>query len=157
MEKFIYNSPIGRLYIGVLDNAIVRLQLNDFDAAFVKKSAYKPVIGKICSFLDGYFDGKPSQIDFDILPSGTEFQLKVFKELLKIPYGKTASYKQIADKVFTGKKCPQAVGGAVGKNPIMIIIPCHRILGADKSLVGFSASLDVKRKLLIREGIDFKE
>lgn len=157
MEKFIYDCYIGRFYIGVEGSAITRLQLKDFDAEFAKKSAYKPVIGKICNYLDGYFEGKPSQIDFDILPLGTQFQLKVWKELLKIHYGKTTSYKQISDKVFTDKKCPQAVGRAVGKNPIMIVIPCHRVLGADKSLVGFSAGLDIKRKLLIHEGIAFKE
>lgn len=157
MTKFTYDSPIGTLFICVEGDVLRRISLDDFDCEITQKSAYKPVIGKVCNFLDGYFDGNPPLIDFDILPLGTEFQLKVWKELFKIPFGKTKSYKDIANKVFTQNPCPQAVGGAVGKNPILILIPCHRVLGADRSLTGFSAGLNIKRWLLNHEGIEYKE
>lgn len=128
MEKAVYDSPIGRLFIGIENDALCMLSICDFDGVVIKKSAYKPVITKIFNYLDEYFKGNAPTLDFKINPKGSEFSLKVWSNLLKIPYGKTKSYKQIANEVFKINPCPQAVGGAVGKNPILIIIPCHRIL-----------------------------
>ncbi len=157
MTKFTYDSPIGTLYIGVENDVLRRISLDDFDCEITQKSAYKPVIDKIFNFLDEYFKGVEPKINFKIEPIGSKFSIKVWNELLQIPFGKTKSYKDIANKVFTQNPCPQAVGGAVGKNPVLIVIPCHRVLGNDRTLTGFSAGLDVKRWLLNHEGIEYKE
>lgn len=138
-------------------DALSILSVRDFEGTVSKKSAYKPVIGKIFNYLDEYFKGNAPSLDFKINPKGSEFSLKVWENLLKIPYGKSKSYKDIANEVFADNPCPQTVGRAVGKNPILIIIPCHRVLGADFSLTGFSAGLDIKRRLLNHEGIYFKK
>lgn len=133
------------------------LTTNDFAPATLQKSAYKPVIDKIFTFLDEYFKGNRPKIDFKIMPKGSELYLKVWDELLKIPYENIRTYKEIAEMVFAKKTCPQAVGGAVGRNPILIVIPCHRVLGAEWSLTGFSTGLSVKRWLLNYEKIGLKE
>jgi methylated-DNA-[protein]-cysteine S-methyltransferase len=110
---------------------------------------------KIQTSLMDYFDGKlqvfelPLAFDF-----GTEFQKSVWKALLEIPYGKTTTYSEIAKKIGNPKAF-QAVGGAVGDNPIAIIIPCHRVIGKNGSLTGFRWGLDRKIKLLKLENRDF--
>lgn len=94
-----------------------------------------------------YMRGERQDFDFPILLQGTAFQIKVWRELCKIPYGETRSYKQIAEAVGNPKAC-RAVGGANNKNPISIAVPCHRVIGANGNLVGYGLGLDVKRILL---------
>jgi methylated-DNA-[protein]-cysteine S-methyltransferase len=102
--------------------------------------------------LTEYFDGKRRDFNLKLSPKGTEFQRAVWNELLAIPYGQTRSYLQIA--VSLGKPtATRAVGAANGANPIPIIVPCHRVIGADGSLTGFGGGLDIKRKLLELEGL----
>ncbi len=156
MEFFEYLSPIGKLYIGVENDSLVSLDITPPKLQKEQKSAYKPVIGTICKYLDDYFAGNPTKIEFEIAPKCTDFQLKVYKELLKVPFGEFTTYKQIAQKVFKKNPCAQAVGGAVGKNPILIVIPCHRVLGFNNKLTGFSAGIEKKIWLLNHEGIPFK-
>ena len=100
--------------------------------------------------LEEYFAGKRTQFDVPLRPVGTEFQQAVWKELLTIPYGETRSYKQVAYGIGKPAAC-RAVGMANNKNPISIIIPCHRVIGANGSLVGYGGGLDMKRKLLALE------
>ena len=106
--------------------------------------------------LDRYFKGE--EVSFSEIPLKiyvSEFRKIVYDILIEIPYGKVVTYEEIADKVamFMGKKkCCQAVGGAIGHNPVSIIIPCHRVVGKNKSLVGYAGGLDIKRKLLEIEG-----
>ncbi len=97
--------------------------------------------------LEEYFDGKRKEFNLPILLRGTEFQKKVWQGLCTIPYGETRSYKELAELVGN-PKAVRAVGGANNKNPIMIIVPCHRVIGADGSLVGFGGGLEVKKYLL---------
>ncbi len=98
-------------------------------------------------WLDNYFAGNnPGIKDIKIAPQGTEFQKKVWKELLKIPYGEVITYGDIAKAL--NNKSGQAVGGAVGHNPISIIIPCHRVVGKNGSLTGYAGGMDKKRRLL---------
>ena len=97
--------------------------------------------------LQEYFDGKRKEFNLPILLRGTEFQKKVWQGLCTIPYGETRSYKELAELVGN-PKAVRAVGGANNKNPIMIIVPCHRVIGADGSLVGFGGGLEVKKYLL---------
>jgi len=97
--------------------------------------------------LEEYFDGERREFDLPLDPSGTPFQMAVWKELLAIPYGETRSYKQIAENIGSPKAF-RAVGLANNRNPISIIIPCHRVIGSDGSLVGYGGGLDMKQKLL---------
>ncbi|NLY70869.1 MAG: methylated-DNA--[protein]-cysteine S-methyltransferase [Clostridiales bacterium] len=97
--------------------------------------------------LDEYFMGNRFKFDLPLFLSGTEFQLKVWKALESIPYGETRSYKQIAEAIGNPKAC-RAVGMANNRNPISIIIPCHRVIGSSGRLVGYGGGLDIKEKLL---------
>lgn len=110
-------------------------------------------------WLDAYFSGKrPDIAMLPLKPKGSEFRQIVWKHLCQIPYGETTTYGEIAKKVARqmGKKTmsAQAVGGAVGHNPIGIIIPCHRVIGKDGSLTGYAGGLEKKIQLLAHEGID---
>ena len=111
-------------------------------------------------YLDEYFSGKIPTTKLDIKLEGTEFRQKVWEILKKIPYGETMTYGEIAKILAEQKKIKkmssQAVGNAVGHNPIPIVVPCHRVIGRNKRLVGFSGGLDVKKKLLDIENIEYK-
>ncbi|HVV19680.1 MAG TPA: methylated-DNA--[protein]-cysteine S-methyltransferase [Pseudonocardiaceae bacterium] len=99
-----------------------------------------------------YFDGDRREFDVTLNPRGSAFQLQVWSALTEIPYGETASYGQIAAKVgLTTYRGPRAVGRANGQNPLPIIVPCHRVIGADGSLVGYGGGLPAKRFLLALE------
>lgn len=108
------------------------------------------------NWLDKYFAGKDPGLTPPIIVSGSEFRKEVWEILLKIPYGKTWTYKEVGEELLKSGKYErvsnQAVGGAVGHNPISLIIPCHRVIGSDGSLRGYAGGLDVKRKLLELEG-----
>lgn len=108
------------------------------------------------TWLDAYFAGqRPNPLVLPLCPKGTAFQQNVWKRLLQIPYGETISYGQLAAElaVQMGKQrmSAQAIGGAVGRNPISIVIPCHRVIGANGSLVGYASGLERKRWLLQHE------
>lgn len=111
------------------------------------------------SWLDRYFSGKKPDIsELSLAPGGNEFRRTVWSLLCKIPYGETVTYGDIAKKTATllhrEKMSAQAVGGAIGHNPIPIIIPCHRVVGANGSLTGYTGGIDIKIKLLETEGAD---
>jgi methylated-DNA-[protein]-cysteine S-methyltransferase len=101
--------------------------------------------------LGEYFSGKRRKFDIPLNPSGTEFQQAVWEALLSIPYGETRSYKQVAEMVGNPKGS-RAVGMANNKNPISIIIPCHRVIGSNGALIGYAGGLDMKKGLLELEG-----
>ncbi len=103
-----------------------------------------------------YFDGVRKDFAIKVAPTGTDFQKKVWQELTVIPYGEVRSYKDIAIAVGN-EKASRAVGMANNKNPIPIIIPCHRVIGSDGSLVGFARGLDFKRRLLVHENEGFSQ
>ena len=102
--------------------------------------------------LEAYFAGKRKQFTLPLLPKGTAFQQKVWNALLAIPYGQTRSYKQIASAIGQPKAC-RAVGMANNKNPLAIVIPCHRVIGSNGRMVGYASGLDRKANLLQLEGI----
>lgn len=111
------------------------------------------------NWLDNYFAGaQPSLQDLPLAPHGSDFQKTVWLELSKIPYGKTTTYGQIAKNVArqmeNNSMSAQAVGGAVGRNPLSIIVPCHRVVGTNGSLTGYASGVDKKIKLLQHEGVD---
>ena len=115
-----------------------------------------PVFISLKIWLKDYFAKKKPEIEIHLSPIGSSFRQAVWKELLKIPCGKTTTYGTIADRLVSRgiKASAQAVGGAVGHNPISLLIPCHRVLGADGSLTGYAGGLDKKKALLELEGIN---
>ncbi len=139
------NSPVGRLCIEDDGEALTSLYIDR--QADESRDCGSEILLKAKEELLEYFAGERFEFDIPLRPSGTDFQLRVWSALRKIPYGSTASYRDIADMTGNRRAC-RAVGGAIGKNPIMIIVPCHRIIGRNGSLVGFSAGLEVKKLLL---------
>jgi methylated-DNA-[protein]-cysteine S-methyltransferase len=101
--------------------------------------------------LQEYFAGDRRKFDLPLAPHGTPFQLKVWRELRKIPYGRTISYAVLAHRAGNDRAC-RAVGAANGRNPLPIIVPCHRVIGANGSLTGFGGGIEAKRRLLKLEG-----
>lgn len=110
------------------------------------------IFRKVKQWLDDYFNGLNPIIDFKLNPPGSEFRLKVLRILSEIPYGETLTYGEIAARISPTMSA-QAVGGAVGHNPIAIMIPCHRVLGSDGKLTGFAGGLDRKVELLKLEKV----
>ena len=118
-----------------------------------------PVFAQVKEWLDRYFAGEqPPIFALPLAPSGTDFRHRVWRKLITIPYGQTRTYGQLAqelaDEDGNDKMSAQAVGGAVGHNPISIIIPCHRVVGADGSLTGYAGGVEKKVFLLEHEGVD---
>jgi methylated-DNA-[protein]-cysteine S-methyltransferase len=103
--------------------------------------------------LRAYFNGELKKFDLAVAPEGTVFQMSVWNTLQTIPYGTVTTYQWVADQIGN-PKAVRAVGGANGKNPISIIIPCHRVIGSDGSLTGFGGGLDVKQRLIDLERIE---
>lgn len=126
------------------------------ESVSLEKVADIPVFEKTKSWLDVYFSGVMPDFTPDIRLSGTDFQMKVWKRLTEIPFGKTVTYGELAKELaaMTGKEkmSAQAIGGAVGKNPVGIIVPCHRVVGKGGKLTGFAGGIEVKRRLLELEG-----
>ena len=153
MENSYYKSPIGILEVICNNNELVSLKIVK-TVADIGADTY--FIREIKRQLDEYFSGKRRIFDIKINPKGTEFQKLVWKELQKIPYGKTKSYSEIA--VALGKPNAQrAVGSACNKNPIILIIPCHRVISKNGNLGGFAYGNEVKNKLLqIESRVDNK-
>ncbi|WP_165072424.1 methylated-DNA--[protein]-cysteine S-methyltransferase [Desulfovibrio sp. ZJ200] len=110
-----------------------------------------PILRRARAQLEEYLAGRRRSFDLPLAPRGTDFQRKVWEALTRIPYGETRSYKQIAEAVGCPRGC-RAVGLANNRNPISIVIPCHRVIGADGSLVGYGGGLPLKKALLRLEG-----
>ena len=144
MEKSLYRSPIGIIEIVCDKGALVSLKLADRVGISKKDTTF---ISGIKHQLDEYFSGKRKNFDIRVSPVGTDFQKLVWLELQKIPYGKTKSYSEIAEMVGS-KNAQRAVGSACNKNPIMIIIPCHRVISKNGHMGGFAYGDDIKRELL---------
>ncbi len=149
MNTFYYSSPVGILELKSTETHITQLQFTQSSGTSSRHIA--TVMEECIRQLDEYFAGKRQEFTLPLAPEGTRFQESVWAALQTIPYGQTISYKQLAEKVMNPKAC-RAVGSANGRNPIAIIIPCHRVIAADGSLGGYSGGLDVKIKLLQVEG-----
>ena len=146
----VYESVLGTIWITGRDGVLTGLSFaapagNDTQGDFPE----------VKRWLDDYFQGNSREIDFPMAPAGTPFQQLVWKLLLDIPFGRTCTYGQLAKQaaVLTGKEkmSPQAVGQAVGRNPIAVIIPCHRVIGGGGRLTGYAWGLERKRWLLAHE------
>ncbi len=151
---FYYNTKVGK--IGIEENGIAITKVD-----FINKELQEEIIEinetnetallkEGIKQLNEYLDGKRSSFDLPLEPKGTEFQKKVWNALKEIPYGETRSYGEIA-KIIGNEKAARAVGMANNKNPIAIIVPCHRVIGANGKLVGYAGGLDLKERLLTLE------
>ena len=145
----LYPSPIGTLLLTSDGKALTGL-IPTNENCDAGPCDPPEVINKACRWLDGYFTGNPAAVDFPISPAGTDFQLRVWDLLQAIPYGKTVTYGQLAQQLDE-KMSPQAVGQAVGKNPIAILIPCHRVVGSRGQLTGYAWGIEKKTWLLAHE------
>lgn len=151
-----YSSPLGPIVIESDGETLTGLRFCCEKASTVPIEAPKeavrtpPIIAETIQWLDDYFAGKrPCNVP-RLNPQGTAFQKRVWKALLTIPYGKTVSYGELARMV--GCKSAQAVGQAVGANPIALIIPCHRVIAAHGKIGGYEYGIEIKKKLLELEG-----
>ena len=146
-----YSSPLGEILLAANDNGLTGLWFYGakyFAAGMDEEHVEKltPAIEETLRWLDIYFSGSEPDFMPPLELHGSDFRRRVWAELAKIPYGETVTYGEIAKKL--GVKSAQAVGGAVGHNPVSIIVPCHRVLGADGSLTGYAGGTDKKARLL---------
>ncbi|TNF43977.1 MAG: methylated-DNA--[protein]-cysteine S-methyltransferase [Cytophagales bacterium] len=159
-----FKTPFGDLILGAFDNQLclcdwkyrkmrksidARIQAG-LNAEFVEGDS--PVFSDAINQLQEYFEGKRKTFDLPLLPVGTPFQNQVWKALLQIPFGQTSSYLELSQQLGNPDAI-RAVASANGANAISIIIPCHRIIGSDGSLVGYAGGLEAKKKLLLLEGV----
>jgi methylated-DNA-[protein]-cysteine S-methyltransferase len=153
-----YESPVGILEMWATETALHKLHIVDADylAALSASEITKvnsepeqepPIIQQLHTQLDEYFAGKRQSFDIPLSPRGTDFQQQVWTALQTIPYGTTISYAQLATTINRPKAC-RAVGSANGRNPIAIIIPCHRVIASGGGLGGYAYGLEIKEQLL---------
>ncbi len=148
------NSKIGSLYLVASEKGLQGIfwkkQSGPLLRSLAGKDAACRTLVRTERELKEYFDGKRRNFSLTLDLRGTAFQKKVWKELSRIPYGKTVSYKDVANRI-KNPKAMRAVGSANGENPVCIVVPCHRVIAADGSLGGYSGRRGVKRKLLLLE------
>ena len=148
-STLIIDSPIGRLLLTARDGALTSLWMEPFEQP-AQAGRRDPVLTAARRQLDAYFAGTLTEFDLPLAPAGTPFQTGVWDELQRVPYASTLSYAQLAERVGRPGHF-RAVGSANGRNPISIIIPCHRVVGSDGSLTGYGGGIDRKRWLLDHE------
>ncbi len=154
-------SPVGRLRLVAADKGLRAVLFNDGKGSRLRHDgelldgSNHPLLVKAQQQLAEYFQGRRKSFDVKLDPKGTVFQLMAWKELRRIPYGATISYGEQARRVGDAKKA-RAVGMANGRNPISIIVPCHRVIGENGALTGFGGGLDTKRFLLELEQVTVK-
>ena len=148
------DSPVGRLLLAGDGDSLIQLgfqsgprPLRPADSWIEDGTPFRAAVAQ----LEEYFAGKRRRFELPLAPRGTEFQRQVWRALTEIPYGKTISYGELARRI-RNPSASRAVGLANGANPLPIIVPCHRVIGADGSLTGFGGGLPIKRRLLALEG-----
>lgn len=158
-----YRSPLGEILLGADGIGLTGLWFygekfyaGNLDPEHEEKEI--PVFAETKKWLDIYFSGKEPEFIPPLHMIGSPFQISVWEMLREIPYGRTTTYGDIAKRIAAEKEIPhmsaQAVGGAVGHNAISIIVPCHRVIGANGSLTGYAGGIDKKIRLLQYEGVD---
>jgi methylated-DNA-[protein]-cysteine S-methyltransferase len=152
----IIQSPVGDLKLVASDKGLVAILWEKDDPKRVRPSPLvndcnHPILRETERQLKEYFQGKRKSFSLKLDLSGTEFQREVWQALLKIPFGETRSYGQLA-RLLGNSRAMRAVGAANGKNPISIVVPCHRVIGASGKLIGFAGGLKIKALLLQLEG-----
>ncbi len=143
MKKYNYQTPVGMIWIGDYDGKISNISFSEIEGEKIETPVIKKMYAQLCE----YFEGKRKIFDVPLHIDGTSFQVKVWQELLKIPYGKTVSYKDIAAKIGNSN-ASRAVGMANNRNKIAIVIPCHRVIASNGDLTGYAGGLDIKKYLI---------
>ena len=159
MKRYVvmkYPSPVGELTLAGEGETLVGLWLEGqkyFGAGLELSGVGEaPIFDRARDWLDRYFAGeRPSPAELSLAPVGTAFQRSVWEQLCGIPYGESITYGELAKRLRTSAR---AVGSAVGRNPISIIVPCHRVMGADGGLTGYAGGVERKKWLLTHEGIE---
>lgn len=155
------NTPLGKVFIASTPKGLCDLVLSGDEVSFLKRLRLKyptPIIKDPSPFIEsirtliGYLSGRPVRFDTPIDVKGTDFEKRVWKEVCKIPYGETRTYGEIARRIGN-PKASRAVGQACGKNPIPIIIPCHRVVGSNGDIGGYSGGIWIKERLLRMESL----
>ena len=149
MPRTVVDTPIGPLGLIASDAA---LQGVVFDGRTIRPEGKSPLLDEAASQLTAYFAGELVTFDLPLELNGTDFQRRCWLALATIPYGQTVSYGEQARRLGLGSEKARAVGAANGSNPLPLVLPCHRVIGADGSLTGFGGGLHVKRFLLEHEG-----
>ena len=148
-------SPVGELRIVENDGAITQIEFSPFRDADGRPKGDRddqhPVLLEACRQLAAYFERDLKEFDLPLAPVGSDFQQRVWEQLRGIEYGETASYGEIAARLGMTNAASRAVGLANGRNPIPIVIPCHRVIGANGTLTGYAGGLDRKQALLSLE------
>lgn len=144
LHTFHYQSPLGLLQLKADDIALWQIH---FASEQTEDNSYNPILEQCIAELDAYFEGTLREFKTPLNPHGTDFQKSVWEQLLLIPYGTTLSYHSLSKRIGN-LKAIRAVGTSNGKNPIAIIIPCHRVIGQDGSLTGYAGGLENKKWLL---------
>lgn len=160
-----FDSPVGMITLATADKKLIGLWLggrNFFESTIEEEMIANDdleIFLDTRNWLDQYFAGKkPAISDLPLSPSGSEFRKSVWRILCKVPYGEVTTYGKVAEEIAKergiAKMSAQAIGGALAHNPISIIIPCHRVVGSDGSLIGYAGGIDRKIKLLEYEDVD---
>ena len=149
--SFAYNSPIGKMQVVLDKDKIISLDFNKKTLDNHIQNIDNQYVDKFTQQMNQYFNRERKLFDLKMSPQGSSFQKDVWKALLNIPYGKTFSYGELAKKLG-GKEKTRAVASAIAKNPILILIPCHRVIGSNGKLTGFSGGIERKARLLELEG-----
>lgn len=162
-----YKSPVGDILLASKNNKLIGLWIENQKHYLsnlkeeIKEAEDVEILIKTKKWLDRYFNGeKPDMSELELEPIGSDFRKKIWKILMDIPYGGVITYNDIAKRLAKEegilRMSAQAVGGAVGHNPISIIIPCHRVVGSNGNLTGYAGGLKIKIYLLSHEGVDMK-
>ena len=149
MEQAYFKSNIGNILITIVNQEVVNISFVDHIEK--KPTILSPLMQNVIKQIDEYFKKKRLEFNFPFRLKGTDFQVKIWKLLLRIPYGTSMAYVKVAQACGDAKMV-RAVAAAIAKNPILIAVPCHRVIGSDGSLVGYSGGINVKRQLLELEG-----
>lgn len=155
-----YQSPMGKILLTADKIGLTGLRFEAMNSCSGEYEGSISVFREVKKWLDIYFSGRNPEFTPQIHMIGSQFQLSVWRILLQIPFGETTTYgeiaKMIAKEKGVARMSARAVGGAVGRNDIAIIVPCHRVIGANGELTGYAGGINKKIKLLQREGIDIK-
>lgn len=156
-----YESPVGRLLLTAEEDSLTGLWMEKEPPSQAAEGRNHAVLLQAKDWLDAYFQGNVQPVRFPMRPEGTDFQKQVWDILLTLPFGQTSTYgdiaREMALRLGKEKMSAQAVGQAVGRNPISILIPCHRVVGTNGKLTGYAGGLSRKKWLLAHEGAAWRE
>lgn len=152
--QFQLSTPVGKLFLVAAPQGLKGVYVKRQKIALVKRltqlTPQEIILSKTVRQIEEYFAGKRKTFDLNLYPTGTLFQQQVWRQLVKIPFGTTVSYRDIAKRI-NNPKAVRAVGSANGKNPYCIIVPCHRVIAADGSIGGYAGGIAMKKQLLALE------